>query len=248
MKIWGGAEDGGPSSIAATSGTTSSPSSSPLAEKAKAVMSKHRSFQLETMPVIPSPGRTRSTDGADTFTTSDDATKYKLNPEQLKRELREGRQMNEDTPHPSEGNAAAVANATTTETTSSSAERDEPAPDIPSASAEATTPKKSGLGRKLFGGSNKDSVPGARDQIKVVYRQFGPDATEVLTVEHDAGGMPSPDGPDHVVIKIQVSSMLLYYARRCCAVDWSGRAAVVSQRRRHLILLLFLTGIHRDTG
>lgn len=221
MKIWGGAEDGGPSSIAATGGASSSPSSSsPLAEKAKAVMSKHRSFQLETMPVIPSPERSRSTDGADTFTTSDDATKYKVHPEQLKRELREGRQMVVDTPsrpyHLEGGATTAVANATTTATTSS-AERDEPAADIPS--ADAAPAKKAGLGRKLFGGCiNQASLPATRDQIKVVYRQFGPDATDVLTVEHDAGGMPSPNGPDHVVIKIQVRSMR---DRVPSSLDWS---------------------------
>ena len=199
------------------------------------------------MPVIPSPERSRSTDGADTFTTSDDATKYKLNPEQLKRELREGRQMVVDTPsrpyHVHGGATTAAANATTTETTSS-AERDEPATDSPGASADVAPTKKTGLGRKLFGGSSKD-VPATRDQIKVVYRQFGPDATEVLTVEHDAGGMPSPNGPDHVVIKIQVSSCSMCDGVCRRGWYWTCRGCLT---RRVVNYPSCLIGFHRDTG
>jgi hypothetical protein len=43
-----------------------------------------------------------------------------------------------------------------------------------------------------------------RDQVKVVYNQFSPNAVDVLTIQPD-DGMPSPDQPDHVVIKVQVS-------------------------------------------
>jgi hypothetical protein len=42
-----------------------------------------------------------------------------------------------------------------------------------------------------------------RDQVKVVYNQFSPNAIDVLTIQPD-DGMPSPDQPDHVVIKVQV--------------------------------------------
>lgn len=42
-----------------------------------------------------------------------------------------------------------------------------------------------------------------RDQLKVVYHQFGPSPIDVLIVESE-DGMPSPEAPDHVVIKVQV--------------------------------------------
>lgn len=64
--------------------------------------------------------------------------------------------------------------------------------------------KGSALSRILFHGKDGPEHS-SRDQVKVIYRQFGPNAEEVLTVEHEAGGMPSPEEADHVVIKIQVS-------------------------------------------
>ena len=210
MKIWG-------NNNGEVGSSGASPSSTPLAEKAKTIITKNKASNSATnnqfgfFPTIPSPETYGSTDGADTFTTSDDATKYKLNPEQLKMELRERRQMVEDTsssPSPSAVDVKDEANATDT------AERDEPAPSSSNnnssshrQSIEDVEPKKAGLGRMLFGGGSKEQQPApaaSRDQIKVIYRQFGPDAAEVLTVEHDAGGMPSPNGPDHVVVKIQV--------------------------------------------
>jgi hypothetical protein len=57
------------------------------------------------------------------------------------------------------------------------------------------------LSRLLFSKQNMEQ----RQNIKVVYRQFGPDAEDVLRVEKD-DGMPSPEGPDHVIIKVQVCS------------------------------------------
>lgn len=55
------------------------------------------------------------------------------------------------------------------------------------------------LSRLLFSKQTMEQ----RDQMKVVYHQFGPSATDVLTLESE-DGMPSPDAPDHVVIKVQV--------------------------------------------
>lgn len=39
-------------------------------------------------------------------------------------------------------------------------------------------------------------------QLKVVYRQFGPNAENIVTVEPDE--IPLPDSPHHVVLKVQV--------------------------------------------
>lgn len=55
------------------------------------------------------------------------------------------------------------------------------------------------LSRLLFSKQNMER----RDQMKVVYRQFGPDAEDILVVESDEG-MPSPDEANHVVVKVQV--------------------------------------------
>jgi hypothetical protein len=41
------------------------------------------------------------------------------------------------------------------------------------------------------------------NNMRVVYRSFGPDASEVLNLEIEEG-IPSPEQPNHVVIKIQV--------------------------------------------
>jgi len=73
--------------------------------------------------------------------------------------------------------------------------------DAPPASSSEQKKGNKTLSRMLFSNSKQDNK---RDQVKVMYRQFGPDAESVLTVEHDAGGMPSPDAPDHVVVKVQV--------------------------------------------
>jgi hypothetical protein len=69
------------------------------------------------------------------------------------------------------------------------------------AAAAATTPADAHntLSRLLFSKTNMEQ----RDQVKVVYRQFGSNASDVLLVEKE-DGMPSPEEPDHVVIKVQV--------------------------------------------
>lgn len=72
------------------------------------------------------------------------------------------------------------------------------------------TPEKIGppmsktLSSLLFSKQNMEQ----RDQMKVVYRQFGPDAEDVLVVEKD-DGMPSPEETDHVVVKVQVRTIKL---------------------------------------
>lgn len=64
-----------------------------------------------------------------------------------------------------------------------------------------SSPRNSTLSRLLFSKGEKEA--NKRDQLKVVYRQFGPDAKSILNVERE-DGMPSPEAPDHVVVKIQV--------------------------------------------
>jgi len=227
MKIWGNNSSG-----------DGSPSSSPLAEKAKARMIKggnahHRSssssgaVELEPLPVI---STLSSTDGGDTCTTNDEDSKYAVHPEQLKEELREGRQVAdaislqrpskrigdiEDEENPER--EAPTQTSSSPKISSSGHKKHEQQQQQPKAdphqSEEPTTntgssnnnKKGSTLSRMLFSSSSKDAQqPASRDQVKVIYRQFGPEATEVLTVEHDAGGMPSPNAADHVVVKIQV--------------------------------------------
>jgi hypothetical protein len=64
----------------------------------------------------------------------------------------------------------------------------------------AEQPRGQTLSRLLFSKPTKEQ---RSDQMKVVYRQFGPDAADVLVVEHE-DGMPSPEAADHVIIKVQV--------------------------------------------
>jgi hypothetical protein len=76
--------------------------------------------------------------------------------------------------------------------------------DDPAASATAAAPidAHNTLSRLLFSKPNMEH----RDQVKVVYRQFGSDASDVLLVEKE-DGMPSPEEPNHVVIKVQVRNL-----------------------------------------
>lgn len=217
MRIWG------------SSSSDISPSSSPLAEKTKAKTSKsshsahHRSAsssELEPLPVV---SGLSSTDCDDT--TKDDDSKYAVNPELLKEELREGREVADATSseHPSSNHRieadensereAPKLSSSPENCSSGSQEKHHthpPKTDSRQSEESATTGKsKKGrtLSRMLFSASSKDAQqPAFRDQVKVIYRQFGPDAAQVLTVEHDAGGMPSPNAADHVVVKIQVRS------------------------------------------
>lgn len=65
------------------------------------------------------------------------------------------------------------------------------------------------LSRLLFSKQNME----LRDQWKVVYRQFGPDAQAVLNVEKE-DLMPSPEKADHVIIKVQVRKDAPIFRRR----------------------------------
>lgn len=55
------------------------------------------------------------------------------------------------------------------------------------------------LTRLLFSKQNMEQ----HDQMKVVYRHFGPYAEAVLAIVQEEG-MPSPDTAGHVVVKVQV--------------------------------------------
>jgi NADPH:quinone reductase-like Zn-dependent oxidoreductase len=78
------------------------------------------------------------------------------------------------------------------------------------------------LSRLLFSKQTMEQ----RDQLKVVYHQFGPSPTDVLIVESE-DGMPSPEAPDHVVIKVQVR-VLDRNAVLCCFVNEPLIASFVS--------------------
>jgi hypothetical protein len=72
---------------------------------------------------------------------------------------------------------------------------------LTSPAAGGSTPSSSNtLSRLLFTKQHMEQ----RDQMKVVYTQFGPSALDLLTVEPDNGGIPSPEHADHVVVKVQV--------------------------------------------
>ncbi len=68
------------------------------------------------------------------------------------------------------------------------------------ASSPTTRTPSSALSQLLFSKQHMDQ----REQMKVEYTQFGPSAVDLLTVQAD-DGMPSPEGADHVVVKVQVS-------------------------------------------
>jgi hypothetical protein len=64
---------------------------------------------------------------------------------------------------------------------------------------EATPTSSYALSRLLFTKQNMEQ----RNQMKVVYTQFGSSAIDTLSVQAE-DGMPSPDQADHVVVKVQV--------------------------------------------
>jgi hypothetical protein len=101
--------------------------------------------------------------------------------------------------------------------------------DDPAASATAAAPidAHNTLSRLLFSKPNMEQ----RDQVKVVYRQFGSNASDVLLVEKE-DGMPSPEESDHVVIKVQVRNL---QCRAPSVQTWflTTRTTALCYTRRH---------------
>jgi len=148
----------------------------------------------------------------DDMTTDDDDDKYAAQLKQLKQDLMmEGRQ--DDAPQLPPRNSRSAEQPQTQQRVgggekkkqSKKSKKDKSGSGRKAGAAEKEEKRGNTLSRMMFSAIEKEATEtGHQDQVKVVYRQFGPDANQVLTVEHDAGGIPSPKSPDHVVVKVQV--------------------------------------------
>ena len=63
---------------------------------------------------------------------------------------------------------------------------------------------RNGSFSRFFG--NKPDSTFMGDQMKVVYRQFGPEAEDLLFIERQ-DGVPSPEARDNVVVNVQVRKL-----------------------------------------